>query len=71
MLLCIYAVLAGPEGLHDDSWKELQVDSLIKLDLPTFMQQQGLKIIGRVSCEHFMRMAFAMGSCAKQTVDLY
>ncbi|CAE6921679.1 RE1 [Symbiodinium sp. CCMP2592] len=76
LLLCIYVddlVLAGPTGLHDDFWKEL--GSLVKLDLPTFIEQQGLRIIGRhhscVVCEQFTQMTFAMDSFAKQAVDFY
>ena len=76
LLLCIYVddlVLAGPKGLHDDFWKEL--GSLVKLDMPTFIEQKGLRIIGRhhecTDCEHFKQMTFAMDSYAKQTVDLY
>ena len=76
LLLCIYVddlVLAGPKGLHDDFWKEL--GSRVKLDAPTFIEQQGLRVIGRhhscVACEHFTQMTFAMDSYAKQAVDFY
>ena len=76
LLLCIYVddlVLSGPKTLHDAFWKEL--GALVKLDLPTFIEQQALRIIGRhhsvVECEHFAQMNFDMESYAKQTVDLY
>ena len=76
LLLCIYVddlVLSGPKTLHDAFWKEL--GALVKLDLPTFIGQQALRIIGRhhsvVECEHFAQMNFDMESYAKQTVDLY
>ena len=51
LLLCIYVddlVLSGPKTLRDAFWKEL--GALVKLDLPTFIEQQALRIIGRHHC---------------------
>ena len=49
--------------------------SLVKLDLPTFIEQQALRIIGRhhsiVKYEQYTQMTFDMESYAKQAVDLY